>query len=288
MKLQQISESCFAVLNERSRMCDPNSGLVNRGCRAVIDTQADLPHARRMIELLKQIGPGMPMQVINTSEDCGHVSGNQLFADAEIIAHRSVPEHMQQDTDSFQRDIALTLPTTLFDDGYVLELDGVEVRLIHVGPCRHAGDTIVHVPREGVVFAGDTVYRQCTPMGWTGSYEKWLLCLDLIVWLDPEVIVPGHGPVCGIDGAMEMKAYLEYVHDESMWCLGRGMDALEAAKQIGFGPYREWRYPARLLANVESAYREICNEPAGLRIDAASTLKAINEVAKVRGVESEC
>ena len=52
-------------------------------------------------------------------------------------------------------------------------------------------------------------------MGWTGTYARWLQCLDLIIWLDPDVIVPGHGPVCGIEGAMEMKAYLEHVREEA-------------------------------------------------------------------------
>jgi hypothetical protein len=33
-------------------VCDANSGLVNRGGGVVIDTQADLPHAQRMIDLL--------------------------------------------------------------------------------------------------------------------------------------------------------------------------------------------------------------------------------------------
>ena len=51
MKLQQVSESCFAVLNEKNRLCDANSGLINRGGGVVIDTQSDLSHARRMIEL---------------------------------------------------------------------------------------------------------------------------------------------------------------------------------------------------------------------------------------------
>ena len=266
----------------------------------VIDTQADLPHARRMIELFGRVWPGMPKRVINTSENGDHVSGNQLFAGSEIIAHRTVPDRMKQVADPLQYPeaarrrqrlrvpadaagsparrrwrsarqlrqdydfdgIELTLPTTLFDDRYVLDLDGMEVHLIHVGPCHQVGDTIVHVPQEGIVFAGDAVFRQCTPMGWTGSYEKWLQCLDLIVWLDPDVIVPGHGPVCGIEGAMEMKAYLEYVHDESRRCFGQGLNALEAAKQIELGPYREWRCPARLFANVESAYREFRNEAA--------------------------
>jgi glyoxylase-like metal-dependent hydrolase (beta-lactamase superfamily II) len=324
VKLQQVSESCFAVLNEKSRVCDANSGLVNRGGGAVIDTQADLSHARRMIELFSSVWRGMPKHVINTSEDGAHVSGNQLFAGSEIIAHRSVPDRMKQVAnpaqyqqllggasgfvsrlllkavrpgalamgDQLRQDydfdgIELTRPTMLFDKRYVLDLDGIEVHLMYVGPCHSVGDTIVHVPRERVVFAGDAVFRRCAPMGWTGSYEKWLQCLDLIVWLDPEVIVPGHGPVCGIEGAMELKAYLEYVRDESRRCLEQGLDALEAAKQIELGPYREWRCPARLFANVESAYRDIRNEAANSRRVAASTFDSMYEVAKARGIEVE-
>ncbi|MBL0292222.1 MAG: MBL fold metallo-hydrolase [Betaproteobacteria bacterium] len=103
-----------------------------------------------------------------------------------------------------------------------LDLEGLEVHMISVGPCHRVGDTIVHVPAEGVVFAGDVVFRQCTPMGWHGTSTKWLQALDLILWLDPEVIVPGHGPLCGIEGAMELKAYLEYVREESRRCFAQG------------------------------------------------------------------
>jgi glyoxylase-like metal-dependent hydrolase (beta-lactamase superfamily II) len=80
---------------------------------------------------------------------------------------------------------------------------------------RQIGHTIIHVPEEGVVFAGDVIFPECTFMGWNGSYERWLKVLDLIVSLKPKVIVPGHEPVCGIEGAIEMKAYLEYVREES-------------------------------------------------------------------------
>ena len=324
LKLQQVSDSCFAVLNERNRACDANSGFVNRGGGVLIDTQADLPHARRMIELFGSVWQGMPTRVINTSENGDHVSGNQPFVGSEIIAHRAVPDRMQQGADplrykklldaadgfasrlvvrairpgalAFGRQlredydfdgIELTPPTTLFDDDYALDLDGIEIRLIHVGPSHQVGDTIVHVPQEGVLFAGDAIFRHGTPMGWAGSYEKWLQCLDLIVWLDPEVIVPGHGPVCGIEGAMEMKAYLEYVHDESRRHFKQGLNAMEAAKRIELGPYRDWGCPARLVANVESAYREFRNEPAHAPSETASTFESMYEVAKARGIDVE-
>jgi hypothetical protein len=38
MKLDQVSDNCFAVLNERNRMCDANSGLNDLG--VVIDDRA--------------------------------------------------------------------------------------------------------------------------------------------------------------------------------------------------------------------------------------------------------
>ena len=241
MNMQQVSDHCYAVLNEKNRVCDANSGLINLGGGVVVDTQSDLAHARQMIELFGKVWPSMPTRVVNTHEDADHVWGNQLFEGAEIIAHRSVPERMRQVAEPKESQkllhgvarmptrwllkalhpgvaaaglqlledynfdgIELVLPTTLFDERYELTLDGTEVHLIYVGPCHQVGDTIVHVPSERVVFAGDVLFRLCAPMGWTGTYENWFRCLDMIIDLDPEVIVPGHGPICGVEGVKEL------------------------------------------------------------------------------------
>ena len=324
MKMEQVSDNCYAVLNEKNRVCDANSGLINCGGGVVIDTQSDLAHARQMIELFGKVWPTMPKRVINTHEDSDHVWGNQLFEEAEIIAHRTMPERMKEVAEpketqklmwgaghlitrlllksthpgllaagrQLQEDynfegIALVLPTTLFDERYELDLDGTEVHLIYVGPCHQVGDTIVHLPNEGVVFAGDVVFRLCTPMGWTGSYGKWFQCLDLITELGPTVVVPGHGPICGIEGVKELKQYLQYVRDESKKCFEEGRTSLDAAKRIEFGPYGEWRAPARLYMNVERAYREFCDESPHAPWDAAKTFDAIYEVAKAKGIEIE-
>ena len=79
---------------------------------------------------------------------------------------------LKQDHDF--EDIRLVLPTTVFDEQHMLDLDGTEVRLIYVGPCHQIGDTIVHVPEEKVVFAGDVIFRECTPMGWNGGTREGL------------------------------------------------------------------------------------------------------------------
>lgn len=324
MEMKQVSDNCFAVLNDMDRLYDANSGLINLAGGVVIDTQADLSHARQMIEMFSKVWTAMPRRVINTHEDADHVCGNQLFEGAEIIAHRSVPERMRHVADPKERQtllhgvgcsptrltpeelhpgtavaeqqlledhdlegVELRLPTTLFDTHYEVDLDGIEAHLIHVGPCHQVGDTIIHVPQEHVVFAGDVLFRQCTPVGWTGSYAKWLQCLDLMIQLDPETIVPGHGPLCGIEGPMEMMAYLEYVRDAAKKCFDDGLTALDAACGIEFGPYGEWRAPARLYLNVERAYREFRNEPADAPWDTTQTFNAVCQVAKAKGIEAE-
>ena len=324
MKLQKVSESCYAVLCEKNRVCDANSGFVNQGGGLVVDTQSDLAHAQRMIDLFGTVWRGMPKYVAITHEDGDHVWGNQLFKDAEIIAHRSVPERMKivaepketqkllhgvdnaitrtlikvlhpgvaaagsQLLEDYNLDgVELVPPTTLFDDLHVVNLDGTEVHLIYVGPCHQVGDTIVHVPSEGVVFAGDIIFRNCTPMGWVGTYEKWFKALDRIISLKPKVIVPGHGPVCGIEGVNEMRAYLQYLWDESKKCFEAGLSSLDAAQKIDFGPYGKWNAPARLYMNVERAYREFRKQPADEPWNKPATFDAIYKVAKAKGIEVE-
>ena len=66
MEMKQFSDNCFAVLIEKNRVCDANSGLINLAGGVVIDTQSDLPHARQMIEMFSKVWPAMPRRVINT------------------------------------------------------------------------------------------------------------------------------------------------------------------------------------------------------------------------------
>lgn len=324
MKLQQVSAHCYAVLNESNRVCDANSGLVNLGGGLVVDTQSDLPHARQMIELFGQVWSGMPKYVVLTHEDLDHVSGTQLFPDAEIIAHRSMPERMRIEADpaptqqmvhgaadpktremlkaahpgllavgeqlgeDFDFDgIELTLPTTLIDDRHVLDLDGTEVHLIYVGPAHQVGDVIVHVPSEGVLFSGDVLFHECTPMAWVSSYERFFAAIDTMIDLDPAVVVPGHGPVCGVEALRTEREYFQQVFDQSRAAFDAGLNAQEAAARIELGPFASWKAPTRLTLNVERAYREFRGEPAIAPFDKPAIFDSMLELAANRGLPVE-
>jgi len=84
-----------------------------------------------------------------------------------------------------------------------------------------------------------------------------------------------------------VEAHLIYVCEESKKYFEEGMPSLEASKRIEFGPYSEWRAPARLYMNVERAYREFRHEPDDAPWDKAVTFDAIYHLAKAKGISVE-
>jgi cyclase len=306
MELRELTTNVYACLQEDRGLGTSNSGFIKTGGGMVIDTFWDLPHTRDLIAQYARVWKGPARRVVNTHHNGDHCWGNQLFAGAEIIGHRlcaaafgkEKPEAMQMLTQAAGSDnplmawmgrafagwdfsgIELTPPTTLIDDRCDLDLDGIRAELIYVGPAHTQGDMIVHLPDQHVVFVGDVLFRLCTPIGWEGTFAKWTEALDRIVALKPEAIVPGHGPICGIEGPREMKAYLEYVRAESKRGFDAGKTALETAKTIDLGPYANWTQPERLIFNVERAYREFRGEAWDAPIDVTSVFSAMYELSK--------
>jgi glyoxylase-like metal-dependent hydrolase (beta-lactamase superfamily II) len=305
MHIEEIAENVYACLQPDKGIGTSNAGLVDYGDGLVVDTFWDLPHTRKMIELYAGVRTEPVKYVVNTHENGDHIWGNQLFEGAEIIASqacaeafgiRESPEMLQtiktmvDNPDpvlaGFAKNLAiwdftgieLTKPTRTFEDELILDLDGLEIRLIVVGPAHTPGDVIVYLPERGVVFAGDIVFSHCTPVGWQGSYEKWFAALDLIIKFSPDVIVPGHGPLCGVECAQELKDYLEHVRQESKVHFEAGLSSMEACKKIDLGPYAEWTEPERLFFNVERAYREFHGERWDTPVDAMTNFKGVGEL----------
>ncbi len=306
MELREIGNDVYACLQEDRGLGTSNSGLINRAGGMVVDTFWDLPHTRDLIEQYARVWKGPARRVVNTHRNGDHCWGNQLFPQAEIIGHRLCAEFFQQERPeamqalrggesssdpvmvAFAKALAdwdfsgieLRPPTTLIDERLDLDLDGVPIQLLYVGPAHTGGDVIVHLPTQRIVFTGDILFRLCTPIGWEGTYANWVKALDRIIGLDPAVIVPGHGPLCGVEGPREMKAYLEYVRGESKRFYEAGLPALEAAKRIDLGPYAGWTEPERLIFNVERAYRELRGEPFDAPIDVPTIFAAMFELRR--------
>ena len=308
MELREIARDVYACLQEDRGLGYSNSGLVARDGGLVLDTFWDLPHTHELIAAYATVLDSPARRVVNTHNNGDHCWGNQLFPDAEIIGHRRCVETFGRESPGMLQalrnagssdDPALasvarklaewdftgvvpTPPTTIVDDRLELDLDGIPALLLYVGPAHTSGDLILHLPEQRIVFAGDVLFRRCTPIGWDGTYAQWEATLDTIVALEPDVVVPGHGPLCGVEGPREMKDYLVYVRGEAKRAFERGLSALDAAKSIDLGPYAGWTEPERLVFNVDRAYRELRGQPYDTPVDVLALFRDMHSLAAHR------
>jgi len=90
---------------------------------------------------------------------------------------------------------------TRFDRDYVLDLGGVRVRFLVVGPTHTRGDTVIFVEGDRVLFAGDVVMNNSfLAANQASSMKAWLAAFDAVEAMKPTTIVPAHGAIG--DGAL--------------------------------------------------------------------------------------
>lgn len=191
-----------------------NSGVIvtERGV-VVVDTQISPALARRLLGEIRRLTSAPLAYVVNTHYHGDHSYGNVVFAgEAPIIAHERTPGLMaarEWRMKAFYesrglpvRSFPVVLPTLTFSDRLTLRLGEEVIELRHLGKTETDDAIVVYLPRQGVLFAGDTVRGEGFPMlGMPNMAEgltmdgEWPQVLEQIERMQPKVVVPGHGPV---------------------------------------------------------------------------------------------
>lgn len=288
--LHDLGNGVYAYLQPDGTWGWSNAGLItDGGMSLLVDTLFDLRLTQEMLDTMRRGVPAVSHidMVVNTHANGDHCYGNQLVADARIIASRRTADEMLTAISPEQfaqlvkqapamgqlgqfilyafgkfdfANTTLTLPKETFDGETALYVGGKEVWLIEVGPAHTMGDTLVYVPTDRVVFTADILFIGGHPIVWVGPIGNWLRACDRILAMDVDVIVPGHGPITDKQGVTRLKEYLQYVYDEARQRYFAGMPALEAAQDIPMDRYATWTDGERIVVNVESVYRELSGD----------------------------
>jgi glyoxylase-like metal-dependent hydrolase (beta-lactamase superfamily II) len=154
---------------------------------------------------------------------------------------------------------------TLFDDEVRIDLGGVHVRVIGVGPNHTLGDTVMFVEEDRVLYTGDVVMAVFpAASAQSGSVSKWLDNMAAFAAMSPTVVVPAHGRTGGAELIRNYAAYFTAVRDRTAAAKRQGQ-SLEAAQQALAGPLAQefaMLQPAngqaagRINAAIAAAYRE--------------------------------
>ena len=305
--LHETGNGIYAYLQPDGGWGWSNAGLiVDDGSSLLVDTLFDAVLTREMLDVMADAS-GVTAEaidtVVNTHANGDHTHGNGLCTKAEVIASEAsaremesfTPAMMQSFMDSAETlgeagdylkdvfgpfdfaSVAEKLPTKTFSDELRLNVGAKSIHLLEVGPAHTRGDVLVHVPEDRTIFTGDILFIEGTPLMWAGPVANWIRACDRIIGLDPEVIVPGHGPITDVVGVAQVKAYLQYIEGEARARFDAGLSVREAALDIALGDFDRWIDAERIAINVDTLYREF----SGIK-GSTDTLEMFGLMAEVR------
>ncbi len=306
--LWDLEDRLYAWMAPNGSWGESNSGLVvGDGHSLLIDTLWDLKHTQTMLDAMEPLLRDAPLELlVNTHGDGDHFWGNELVGNIDSItseaARAEMDHHKPKSMLAFQRlgqalkrvplgsaqkvghwfsamclpyafdEVTHTPATQTFSGAIWKEVGGRRFQLIEVGPAHTTGDLMVYVPDAKTLFAGDILFIGSTPVMWAGPVENWLNALDLILDMEVNTIVPGHGPITNKDGVREVKAYWEFVRGAARKCYEDKMSAKSAAHHIVFSdeframPQSDWDSPERMMTNVHILYRQFKGKTGPLSV----------------------
>jgi glyoxylase-like metal-dependent hydrolase (beta-lactamase superfamily II) len=204
----------YAVLGDTGLGSEgrPNAGfIVTSAGVAVIDALASPRQGEQLLRTIRSV-TGEPIRwVILTHHHPDHHFGAIVFRrlGAQIIAHpdrRVLASEAGEDAlmADWVRVVGLDamrgfgfadtpdIPVTRAD---TLTAGGRTIVISHPGAAHSAGDLIVWLPRERVLFAGDLLIEDGVTMVVDGNSSQLLEALAAIDSLQPTIAVPGHGAI---------------------------------------------------------------------------------------------
>lgn len=259
LKPTQVAPDVYAVIGDLGPQSPENDGLNNNlgfivGTDGVLVINAGPTTrvARALHQAISKITQQPIKWVVNVNSQSHYWLGNDYFKQKGIptLAHAEAVRLMSdmgagqlQSTQALLKDkaegTALALPSDTIATKRELRVGKTKVQLLHFGPAHTAGDLVVWLPEQKVLFTGDIVFTQrilgVIPVGNSGG---WVKAFDQAMALKPRIIVPGHGKPTDIKTATkDTRDYLASLRDGAKSTLAQGgslQDAVEKVDQSKF------------------------------------------------------
>jgi glyoxylase-like metal-dependent hydrolase (beta-lactamase superfamily II) len=275
-KTVKVSDHVYVIPDGRVNLV-PNIGIIV-GTRAtlIVDAGMGPRNGQAVLRELAKVTKNTDLYFTTTHFHPEHMTGGQAFPANTIVIR---PEVQQEEVDRKQpefihnfsqrtpemkallQDVKPRAPDIVFDREAKLDLGGVTVRLIWLGPAHTRGDNFVFVEEDGVLFTGDVVTNRFFPIfpDADASGKNWLAILDQLDELHTHTIVPGHGEVGDTTLIDTERTYLKAVQSRVTELKAQGKSADESAKLLSVefrAKYPDWDNPGWVGDAVKRFYAE--------------------------------
>jgi len=215
LAVEKLSENVYALVGPLTNRDATNLGnnanfgvIVTDHGVVLIDPGATYQGARMIHAAIREITEQPVRIVINTGGQDHRWLGNGYFKEhgAHIVASReAVIDQKARLQDQWFRLNTLvggagtegTEPVyadETFVDSKTFTLGRTRVEVRYLGHAHTPGASIVWLPEEKIVFAGDIVYvGRMLRIGTESAHRSWISSFEAMAALQPEVVVGGHG-----------------------------------------------------------------------------------------------
>ena len=174
-----------------------NSGiLVSDSLVIVIDTKQD-DAAEQLSKQVIQIAGNRPILVVNTHFHPDHTKGNKFYKGQNILVGGNyTKEFCAKEVDKEN------LPTLWLPTKMDIKMGDDTATIINLAQNIHtASDVMVYLHKRKMLFGGDVILNQQVPaLFGAADPEGYLTAFDMLPkQFDIQKVVPGHGPVGGIE-----------------------------------------------------------------------------------------
>lgn len=278
--VQPVAPGIYAFVGELGLRTYENEGMnattgfiVTPEGVVVVDSGSSWRVAQQMHTAIKTVTRAPIKYVINTGGQDHRWLGNgyfqaqgaQIIAQAKTIA--DIEERGAMQLAGLQQELRdrfagteIVLPDQTFEQQHTLTLGGKEIRLLYFGGGHTPGDSVVWLPRDKVLYAGDLVFVDrllgVLPFSRVGD---WLASLAAIEQLAPAIIVPGHGAPCDLAKARRETAdYLQLLNNHMREALNGMVDLQEAIDSLDQSAYAHLpNYEMLKGGNASRVYLEL-------------------------------
>jgi glyoxylase-like metal-dependent hydrolase (beta-lactamase superfamily II) len=271
----QLGPHTFAI-PDGSVPLVPNVGIVV-GSRAtlVVDTGLGRRNGEAVLREVAKLSRNQALYIVTTHFHAEHTTGYTAFPPSAQYVNSTIQE-AEFDEGGMRQVAAFSSRSPLtaellsgatrraaaitFDREHTLDLGGVRVRLLVVGPTHTKGDTLVFVEEDRVLFAGDVVMnRSFVGANQNSSISAWLTAFDRVAAMKPSTIVPAHGDI-GPGAILDpLQAAVRSIQTRAreMKSQGKSIDETASTLQTELqAQHPSWARANGIAALARSAYNE--------------------------------
>jgi glyoxylase-like metal-dependent hydrolase (beta-lactamase superfamily II) len=153
--------------------------------------------------------------------------------------------------------VEIVLPTITLEDRLTLHRGDRVIDVRYLGRGHTSGDIVVHLPKEGIVIAGDLVIWPVPYVGNPQSHPgEWSATLEKLMALNPTTIVPGHGPVMHDNAYLKLMSRLfASMQQQVEAAVARGETLEQARKNVNLDEFQKlFAGDSRIRKSIFSNY----------------------------------